>query len=646
MAEILGTIASGFAVISLAIQIAGTIQKLKNFHSLMQSAPTDILFAIEELETLSMVLEDVDRSMQEQSWRMCQVATDGMVELVNKLEEHIGKGKMRAKFKFAKRKGQIDEFRTRIECAKTTMLLANQVYYQATQRQRWETLDRDVLHLQRSHERNHNIIEREVTQIRAFVINAPQSSVPSSQKLLADVGTAEVDADNGNETDVELRISKRTSSSGSRQHRPRFNDQNGRILLSGLLAINLARGEKFTTTSILFGDVAGLQRLFSDGQATPLELDPDGRTPLHYAALYAQPAICNLLLEHGADVNRQTFWIGRFCQTILERKISIRVYSFSADIPSEEIFRRWAAHSTPSHFLLSTGRLLTVNMRPVFRNLKCPPVSTTSMYEDYRLTLEALMRSGADAMLKDQYSRTAYSIYTGPASLLHWLIKDDEWNFKNISPQDLQFMIIFQVMHGLKFEENLIEPLLQIGTEDILKVITQPLKYEFTVLYLLVSLWVCCSWQGSDSTHPAMERLLLNLIRAGVDVHSLSSGGYTPLLVMLGEMGRRTGKFLIRKWLELLSRGGVDLVEYSRIENELHDNNGTDWELKLWCDLDYYVSLLQLRIGETPDDFYIEFEHPYVAKGWAVHFWLGVDDAIEEERTRSMPGRWHEDETE
>ncbi|XMA18652.1 hypothetical protein WAI453_011443 [Rhynchosporium graminicola] len=285
-------------------------------------------------------------------------------------------------------------------------------------------------------------------------------------------------------------------------------------------------------------------------------------------------------------------------------------------------------------------------MRPVFRNLKCPPVSTTSMYEDYRLSLEALMRSGADAMLKDQYSRTAYSIYTGPASLLHWLIKDDEWNFKTISPQDLQFMILFQVMHGLKFEENLIEPLLQIGTEDILKVITQPLKYEFTVLYLLVSLWVCCSWQGSDSTHPAMERLLLNLIRAGVDVHSLSSGGYTPLLVMLGEMGRRTGKFLIRKWLELLSRGGVDLVEYSRIENELHDNNGTDWELKLWCDLDYYVPLLQLRIGETPDDFYIEFEHPYVAKGWAVDFWLGVDDAIEEERTRSMPGRWHEDETE
>ncbi|CZT03026.1 uncharacterized protein RAG0_09920 [Rhynchosporium agropyri] len=364
MAEILGTIASGFAVISLAIQIAETIQSLKNFHILMQSAPTDILFAIEELETLSMVLEDVDRSMQEQvfldpriklmvvkSWRMCQVATDGLVELVNKLEEHIGKGKMRAKFKFAKRKGQIDEFRTRIECAKTTMLLANQICYQATQRQRWETLDKDVLHLQRSHERNHNIIEREVTQIRAFVIIAPQSSFPSSQKLFADFGTAEVDADNGNETDVELRISKRTSSSGSRQHRPRFNDQNGRILLSGLLAINFARGEKFTTTSILFGlprwifarrlevrmmksqqgwdqsfrscrmisyesevfnccmegDVAGLQRLFSDGQATPFELDPGGRTPLHYAALYAQPAICNLLLELGADVNRQTF---------------------------------------------------------------------------------------------------------------------------------------------------------------------------------------------------------------------------------------------------------------------------------------------------------------------------------------------------
>lgn len=124
MAEILGTVTSGFAVVSLAIQVAETIHKLKTFHSLMQSAPADILFAIEELETLSMVLEDVDRSMQEQlfldprvkgavmkSWRLCKVTVDGLVSLVGSLEEGLGKGKrkMSGSLRVAMKKGEMDE---------------------------------------------------------------------------------------------------------------------------------------------------------------------------------------------------------------------------------------------------------------------------------------------------------------------------------------------------------------------------------------------------------------------------------------------------------------------------------------------------------------------------------------------------------
>jgi len=43
MAEALGVIASGISVVSLAIQIAECVQKLRNFCSLMRDAPRDVL---------------------------------------------------------------------------------------------------------------------------------------------------------------------------------------------------------------------------------------------------------------------------------------------------------------------------------------------------------------------------------------------------------------------------------------------------------------------------------------------------------------------------------------------------------------------------------------------------------------------------
>jgi len=43
MAEALGVIASGMSILSLAIQVADCIQRLKGFCSLMRDAPGDVL---------------------------------------------------------------------------------------------------------------------------------------------------------------------------------------------------------------------------------------------------------------------------------------------------------------------------------------------------------------------------------------------------------------------------------------------------------------------------------------------------------------------------------------------------------------------------------------------------------------------------
>jgi hypothetical protein len=62
MAETLGVVSSGMAVVSLAIQLAENIKKLKDFCQAVREAPDNLLRVIDELETLSSVLEGVDRS--------------------------------------------------------------------------------------------------------------------------------------------------------------------------------------------------------------------------------------------------------------------------------------------------------------------------------------------------------------------------------------------------------------------------------------------------------------------------------------------------------------------------------------------------------------------------------------------------------
>lgn len=122
MAEALGLAASGFAVVSLAIQVAENINKLKAFISRVKDAPSDVLFVIDELETLSLVLEDVDRGMQEsifldpriksvvmRSYRLCKSSGDALNRLVIELETELEKGKKRGGFKVVMKRERTEE---------------------------------------------------------------------------------------------------------------------------------------------------------------------------------------------------------------------------------------------------------------------------------------------------------------------------------------------------------------------------------------------------------------------------------------------------------------------------------------------------------------------------------------------------------
>ena len=84
----------------------------------------------------------------------------------------------------------------------------------------------------------------------------------------------------------------------------------------------------------------GLRKLFAAGNASPFEVDREGRTPLHvrtqlmtlddivltniqYAAMYARSGACRFLLAHGADANVRTSWHGTFPTSISKRNANI-----------------------------------------------------------------------------------------------------------------------------------------------------------------------------------------------------------------------------------------------------------------------------------------------------------------------------------
>lgn len=64
-----------------------------------------------------------------------------------------------------------------------------------------------------------------------------------------------------------------------------------------------------TATDIMqlarLGDVTGMERLFESGEFDATFVDDEGITPLHWAAINNQYAMCSFLIQHGADINRK-----------------------------------------------------------------------------------------------------------------------------------------------------------------------------------------------------------------------------------------------------------------------------------------------------------------------------------------------------
>ncbi len=147
MAEVVvGVIASGISIGTLAAQITSSIIKLKSYWDQVQDAPEDMLDLIEELEDLNQLLIDIeedqrqnpmsnlilDPSSSSRCLQHCKRGATRLKELTDSLSEDM-KGNSRSKRKWASvklvlKKDKTDRYRMKLQRVISLLNLSHQIY--------------------------------------------------------------------------------------------------------------------------------------------------------------------------------------------------------------------------------------------------------------------------------------------------------------------------------------------------------------------------------------------------------------------------------------------------------------------------------------------------------------------------------------
>ena len=139
--ELLASTASAFAIVSLAVQLAESANKLYEFWASVKDAPDAIQDMVTDLELLSSVLSRIALEAQSSTpddtttavLKNCSVKLQSLTLQVDKLEPGFTLRsstirKWRA-IKVVLRSGRLEKLLTTVEGIKTTLILAQQTFY-------------------------------------------------------------------------------------------------------------------------------------------------------------------------------------------------------------------------------------------------------------------------------------------------------------------------------------------------------------------------------------------------------------------------------------------------------------------------------------------------------------------------------------
>lgn len=142
MAEAFGLVSGGLSVFSLAIQIASSLKTLKDFLDVVKETPTEIRLALNELEVLSLILQDIGQSLNDQTAtlpairpavdkaiKLCKTSSDGLESVAREVGGIISSSKRWSSLRGGLKRDRLTRLRLQLESTKTLLALANQCYY-------------------------------------------------------------------------------------------------------------------------------------------------------------------------------------------------------------------------------------------------------------------------------------------------------------------------------------------------------------------------------------------------------------------------------------------------------------------------------------------------------------------------------------
>ena len=146
MADVIGVISGGITIAALAAQVTSSVAKLKQYWDLIQDAPEEIRYLIEEVEDLSLLLADIeedqirnpissiilDITSASRCLDHCKRGADRLRELVEDLGANLNSSNnLKKKWGSAKvllRKDKIEKYKTDLERAVRLLSLSHQCY--------------------------------------------------------------------------------------------------------------------------------------------------------------------------------------------------------------------------------------------------------------------------------------------------------------------------------------------------------------------------------------------------------------------------------------------------------------------------------------------------------------------------------------
>ncbi|MCJ1461286.1 hypothetical protein MMC28_011668 [Mycoblastus sanguinarius] len=146
MAELVGVVASGISIGTLAAQITSSIVKLKTYWDEVQDAPEDIQDLIGEVEDLYLLLADLEEDQKRNPVSSlvldntsissclshCKQGADRLKELADDLSTDFdARSKLRKKWASTKvvlKKDKLERYRKKLERAIRLLSLSHQIY--------------------------------------------------------------------------------------------------------------------------------------------------------------------------------------------------------------------------------------------------------------------------------------------------------------------------------------------------------------------------------------------------------------------------------------------------------------------------------------------------------------------------------------